>query len=106
MKEYDKFTPADDSMLTADEENRIDAAARDSRDNCPSDNQNRDIIQEIEEINRQTADAQHQVYKKSIYWRQQASGADFHLQQQIREIAERLARIEEKLDRLGDIPKP
>ena len=59
--------------------------------------EDRDIIKEVESLNQQMRD-QH-VYQKTKYWHQQSSEINgFDQSEQLREITERLTRIEEKLD--------
>lgn len=62
--------------------------------------QNRDIIKEVASINQQARDA----YKKTINWHQQSADAQVPGQaSQLEKIIQRLDRIEEKLDSLGEI---
>ena len=64
--------------------------------------QNRDIIKEVANLNQQAQNA----YKKTTNWHQQPAPAHVPDQaDQLRQIIQRIDRIEEKIDNLGKMLK-
>jgi hypothetical protein len=65
-------------------------------------NQNRDIIKEVANINQQAQNA----YQKTTNWHQQPADAQVPGQaDQLKQIIQRIDRIEEKIDNLGKMLK-